>query len=68
MGSDTGLAAEEHEIKRSAVGGNWGCLQTQINKLSALEGKAGAENPEILSSSSPLGTRPTSTWEGAGSG
>lgn len=37
-----GLVSQGHEIKQSGVGGNWGCLQTQINKLSALEDKAGA--------------------------
>lgn len=53
MSSDTGLVSEEHEITLSAAGGNWGCLQNQINKFSALEGKAGAEPRDSFISFTP---------------
>lgn len=54
--------SQGHEMKQSGAGGNWGCSQTQINKLSALEDRAGAGPRDSFNFFTPE-SKQSSVWE-----
>lgn len=60
-GQDACLKSGQHDIEQSAAGGNWGCLQTQPNKLTALEGQA--RDTCIFASKAPVLRAPLSSGD-----